>query len=424
MTDKIIELLKASGADAWTVKDIKTESWEFYFIKHQLDQNRALDVEHIFVEVLKKYDDGQSIGVASQEIDPTATEEEVKKIIDNLCERTAYAKNPYYELNKKTAEGVEANFDPEQMARDYIEAFQQIPETSTEFINSYEIFVKNIRRRFVNSEGIDVTVCFPNSTIECVVNAKNDEHEIELYRLFDAGACDKEVLIKKISDTLKYGKDRLCTQPTPNMGTGAMLIPTDDAVQIYRWISLHMHAALKYQQMSDWELGKPICDDVKGDTITMKTLKFLPNSSRNNPVDSEGAPVREMYLIKDGIAENYWGDCQFSYYLGVKDSFIAGNFEVEGGKKTEAEVRTGTYIEPVEFSDFRIDNYTGDFAGEIRLAYYHDGDKVTPVSGGSISGRLANLLGGIELSSEQRQTDNMLIPRVIKVDNVTISGAE
>ena len=84
MTEQIIELLKSSGADAWEVVDTLAQAWEFYFIGHELDQNRVRDVEHISVEVYRKLEDGKYLGSASEEISPTATGEEAKKIIDDL----------------------------------------------------------------------------------------------------------------------------------------------------------------------------------------------------------------------------------------------------------------------------------------------------------------------------------------------------
>lgn len=423
MTDKIIELLKNSGADAWEVTDTCTEGWEFYFIGHRLDQNRVRDVEHIEVIVHRKLDDGKFLGSASQEIAPTATEAEAKKIIDDLYERASYVKNPYYELNKKPVKGVDENFDPQQMAKDYIEAMQQIPETSCEDINSYEIFAENCKRRYVNSEGIDVTVSYPSSTLEVVVNARNDEHEIELYRMYTAGTCDRENLVKEISDTLKYGRDRLVAKPTPSAYKAAVLFSTQDSVQIYRWITDKMMASMKYRGMSDWEIGKAICNDVKGDTFTISAVKELNNSSKNFPVDAEGAEVRDMDIIKDNVPVSYWGDVQFRHYLGVEDSFIATNFKAEGGRLSESEIRTGTYLEPVELSDFSVDIITGEIAGEIRLAYWHEGDKVTPVCGGSVTGTLTELISDVKLSKELRQYDTCLVPSVIKIENVTITGA-
>jgi PmbA protein len=424
MTDRIIEMLKSSGADAWSVTDTVTEGWEFYFIRHRLDQNRVRDVEHIKVEVFKKSEDGQFLGSAAEEIAPTATDEEAGRIISNLVKRASFVKNPYFELNKEKVSLDNKEYDPKKMAEDYIRALQAVPETDTEYINSYEIFTEACTRRFVNSEGIDVTVTYPSSMAEVVVNAKNDDHEIELYRMYNAGTCDKESLVKEISDTLKFGKDRLIATPTPALGKVSMLLSTEDAGSIYQWAASKMHAGFKYRGFSDWEIGKEILEDVTGDRLTIKALKELPNSSKNIAVDSEGAPAHDMDIIKDNVPQNYRGECQFRYYTGVKDSFIAGNFMAEGGSMTETELRTGTYLEPVEFSDFNVDPITGDMGGEIRLAYLHEGESVRPVSGGSVSGNLFELMKSVRMSKEQRQYDNILIPSVIRFENVTVAGVE
>ena len=73
MFETILALLKASGADAWEASDTVTEGWEFYFIRHRLDQNRVRDVEHIRVRVCRKSPDGKTLGSASGEIAPTAS---------------------------------------------------------------------------------------------------------------------------------------------------------------------------------------------------------------------------------------------------------------------------------------------------------------------------------------------------------------
>ena len=423
MTDRIIEFLKASGADAWEVKDKSVKAWEFYFIRHNLDQNRVRDVEHIEVTVYRKLEDGKFLGSATQEIAPTASDEEAKKIIADLYNRASYVKNPYFELNKKPVQGGGENFDPSKMARDFIEVMQQIPETSTEDINSYEIFAESCTRRYVNSEGIDVTVSYPSSTVEVVVNARNNDHEIELYRMYTSGTCDNESLVKEISKTLSFGKDRLVAVPTPALDKATVLFTTVDAVEIFKWFAMKTHAMFKYRRYSDWEKGKAICEGVEGDTFTIKAVKELPNSSYNAPVDSQGAEVRDMYILKNNVPENFWGDVQFRYYLGVQDSFIATNFAAEGGELSESELRGGNYLEPVEFSDFSVDPITGDIAGEIRLAYWHEGDKVTPVTGGSVSGTLTDLIKNVRLSKELTQYDTALIPSAIKIENVTITGA-
>ena len=424
MTDKIIELLKASGADAWEITDTVTQAWEFYFIKHELDQNRVRDVEHIKVIVYRKLEDGKYLGSASEEISPSATIKEAQKIIDDLYERASYVKNPYYELGSKCAELTNKDFEPQQIAQDFIEALNEIPETSTEYINSYEIFAEKIKKRYINSNGVDMTATYPNSMIEVIVNARNEKHEIELYNMYNSGTCDKEALKKEIARSLKYGKDRLNTVPTPAIRKAPLLLSTKASMEVCMWVAMRMYAQIVYQKMSDWEIGKPVCDNVKGDTLTLKSVKELPNSSRNIGMDSEGSIVRDMDIIRDNIPQNYFGDRQFSYYLGIKDSFLPNNYELEGGKCTEEELRQGTFLEVVEFSDFHVDSITGDIAGEIRLGYYHEGDKVTVVSGGSVSGSLPKLISDIRLSKEQKQYDYAVVPSVIRIADVTIAGIE
>ncbi len=424
MTDKIIELLKNSGSDAWEVVDNVTEAWEFYFVKHELDQNRVRDVEHINVVVFRKMEDGKLLGSASEEISPTATEEEAKKIIADLYERASYVKNPYYELTKQSEQLKNQEFDPKDIAQSFIEVFNEIPETATEDINSYEIFAEKIKKRYVNSEGVDMTVTYPKSMVEVVVNARNEKHEIELYNMYNSGTCDKEALKKEIALSLKYGKDRLDTKPTPALKKADLVLSTSDAINVCKWVAMRMNAAMVFRKMSKWEIGKPICDDVKGDTFTLKSVKELPNSARNIGMDSEGSIVRDMDIIRDNVPQNYWGDRQFSYYLGVKDSFMPNNYELEGGSHSEEELRSGTFLEVVEFSDFSVDNFTGDIAGEIRLGYYHDGDKVTVVSGGSVSGSLPELIKDIRFSKEQKQYDYAVVPAVMRIADVTIAGVE
>ena len=190
--EQLLSILKSSGADAWEVTDTNEWGWEFYFIRHRLDQHRTKAVDSFSVKVYKKLEDGQFLGSASAQIAPDASEEEMRKTVDGLCRDASYVRNPFYTLNKpaeaETAETV--RMDMKAVCADFLRTMQSLPETETEDLNSYEIFVSEIRRRFLNSEGIDVTDVYPSSMVEAVVNARKDGHEIELYRLFHSGTCN------------------------------------------------------------------------------------------------------------------------------------------------------------------------------------------------------------------------------------------
>ena len=418
--DALLEILRSSSADAWEVTDQEEKGWEFYFIRHRLDQHRAKDVRSFAVKVYKKFDD--CLGSAGAGIPCDASPEEMRRIVDGLCRDASYVRNPFYTLNTpRAAEDAcrtEA-IDLKAISSDFISAFAAIPETATEDLNSYEIFVNAVTRRFLNSEGIDVTAVYPSSTIEAVINARRDGHEIELYRLFNAGACDREQLTRILTEALTYGRDKLVTSPTPALGRTDVVFSTDPACELYRYFIGRLNTASVYRGISDWKTG----DAVAPEALTLRAVRTLPNSSRNAAYDAEGAPIRDLALIENGKAVSYWGGRQFSQYLDVKDSFIASNFTVSGGTASEADLRAGDYLEVVEFSDFQVDTLTGDIAGEIRLAYLHRGGKVTPVSGGSVSGSMKELSRSMRFSKETRQYDNLLIPAVTRLSGATITGA-
>ena len=428
MLDTVISLLKQAGLCGWELSDVKTRSWEFYFIRHALDQHRVRDVEHLTLKVYQLIEDGKYLGFASAELPPTADEAEAEKLVADLAYRATLVKNKPYSLQPLAeahkVPAPQTAVDVEKIARDFIETLRDLPETESEDVNSYEIFVSEKTRRLITSTGIDVTETYPDSMIEVVVNARSGEHEIELYRNYKSGTCGAEALKRDLLRTMRYGRDRLHTRPTPALGKADVLFTTSDAVSIYRYFAERLSPQMVYRKMSDWEIGKPIAEEIRGDRVTLTALRSLPNSSANHRFDPEGAPIKDTVMLRAGVPEHFLGGRMFSAYLGLEDSFLPGNLAASGGTHSEEELRRGPYLEVVEFSDFQVDSLTGDIFGEIRLAYWHDGDKLTPVSGGSLSGSMSDFVKEMYLSEETMQVNNWSIPALTLLKNVTVTGIE
>lgn len=428
MEDFVLELLKSSGADGWTVTDEVRSGWEFYFIRHALDQNRVREVEHLKLKVYKQFsEDGKDyLGSASAELPPTASRGEAQKLIASLLDEAKLIRNPVYSLNPprggETAAGEAIELSA--IAGDYLRAMKSVEESAEADVNSYEIFTDSVTRRIVTSTGIDRTARFPASMAEVVVNARAEGHEIELYRMFRSGSCDAPLLKGEVEETLRIGRDKLRAVKTPALGKYDVVFSTGDAMQIYDYFIDRMDAGMVFQGFSDWKCGERVAPDEGGDAVTLRALRSLKNSSHNCSFDEEGAPRRDLTIIDRGVAESYHGARMFSQYLALEDSFIPGNFAVEGGSASAEELRTGRYLEIVEFSDFQVDSMNGDIAGEIRLGYLHDGDKVTVVEGGSVSGTMRELAGTMRFSKEQKQYNNYLIPAVTRLYGAIITGAE
>ena len=427
MENFILELLKKSGADGWAVRDEIRTGWEFYFIRHRLDQNRVRDTEHITLTVYKAFEEEgkQFLGSASAELAPTATEAEAEKLIRSLLFEAGLIRNPAYALNPPCGEPAAMQEpDVKAIAGDFLRAMRSVEEDESADINSYEIFTDSVCRRLVTSTGIDVTDVYPASMAEVVVNARDEKREIELYRMYRSGSCDAAGLKANVAETLRFGRDKLRAEKTPALGRCDVVFSTDDALQLYGYYIDRMSAGMIYQGISNCEIGKRVAEDQGGDALSVRAVRTLDNSSHNGAFDAEGAPVRDMTLISGGVAEHFYGSQMFSQYIGLKDSFIPGNFVVEGGESSAAELRTGRYLEIVEFSDFQVSPMNGDIAGEIRLGYLHDGESVTVVEGGSVSGTMRELGGAMRFSKEQKQYNNYLIPAVTRLYGVSITGAE
>ncbi len=426
MLSDLLAILRDSGADAWEVADVRERGWEFYFIRHQLDQNRCRETEEYRVKVYRAFEDGKFLGSAAATLPQDAAPEEMRRVVEGLCQDALYVKNPTYTLNQPTADpapAAEEAVDLRAISTDFLRVMASLPETATEDLNSYEIFVNEIHRRFLNSEGIDVTAVYPSSMVEAVVNARKDGKEIELYRMYKSGSCDAEQLSRDLSETLRYGQDKLIAGDTPAVEKTDVVFSTDAAREIYYWFIDRLNASMVVRRMSDWKIGEPIAKSFAGDRITITARQSLPNSSRNAAYDEEGAPTRDLVLMKEGVPEHFIGSRQFIQYLGLEDSFIPGNYEASGGTCTAEELRQGRFLEVVEFSDFEVDPLNGEIAGEIRLAYWHDGSgRVVPVNGGSVSGTMNELVSILRCSVESRQYNNLLIPAVTRLHNATVTG--
>ena len=77
----------------------------------------------------------------------------------------------------------------------------------------------------------------------------------------------------------------------------------------------------------------------------------------------------------------------------------------------------------MEFSDFQTDALSGNLAGEVRLAYWHHDGEVIPVTGGSISATMMEAAKTMKMSRNLKQYDNMEIPAVIRLEDVSVTGA-
>ena len=410
MFETVKRQLAKLGCTMYELTEVSVTAWEFYFIRHKLDQNRTVKTRTIEAKLYRLSEDGQTLGSASGSISPTASEEEIGKKLENLYYQASFVKNPVYTLTDRPVPAIASErVDVSAIAENFLCAMQAVPETATERINSYEVFVREISKTFENSNGVTYSVTYPDSMIEVVVNASKDGHEIELYRNFTSGVCDAEKLTRDVQSALRFGRDRLIAQPTPKLGKADVIFSSADAVELY-----------KYGRPDAHRPARRIEERNAAQDHVLAAAK-LENSSKSFPVDAEGALIRERYLIRDGVAENIWGNRQMCRYLGEESSNVY-NFVVSGGTATEEELHSGDYLELVEFSDFQVDVIGGDLMGEIRLGYWHHDGKTDVITGGSVSGQMQDVIPSMRCSKETEQYDTAVIPKETRLYGLSITG--
>ena len=122
---------------------------------------------------------------------------------------------------------------------------------------------------------------------------------------------------------------------------------------------------------------------------------------------------------EDYIAEQ--AGCPVEVVAGNND-FFSSAVKLDNGTKTLEEMKKEPYLYVVSFSDFSMDSLSGYFGGEIRLAYLFDGEKVTPVTGGSVSGNLLELQKDMAFSTERYKDKDYDGPLAVEFHGVAVAG--
>ena len=148
----------------------------------------------------------------------------------------------------------------------------------------------------------------------------------------------------------------------------------------------------------------------------------MKNSTFSRSFDDDGYSLEKVSVIEDGILKNYIGDIRYAHYLNVNPTGMVKNFKIHPGENTISDMKKEPYLEIAVFSDFTVDNITGDFGGEIRLAWYYNGTETVPVTGGSITGNINKLHNEIFLSKEIQKDNEFEGPKAVKLLKVTVSG--
>ena len=225
-----------------------------------------------------------------------------------------------------------------------------------------------------------------------------------------------EADLAQAKEALERVCDRARATEAPEKGNYKLLLSGKNVRTLIDFYIDRSSSGMVYPGYSGYQAGM----DVQGEKVQGEKLNITLHAS--NPYSSEGIPMKDLTLLKEGELKAIHGNARFAYYLGVEPTGIYSAVKLDNGTKTLEEMKKEPYLYVVSFSDFSMDSLSGYFGGEIRLAYLFDGEKVTPVTGGSVSGNLLELQKNMAFSTERYKDKDYDGPFAVEFHGVAVAG--
>lgn len=434
MISKLIKILsEIDNISGYKIIETKVDSGELFFVRKNLDMNRAKSVHNFSVTVYNDFIDNEIKyrGSSSTIIHPTLSDEEIVYKLKDASLAAGFVKNKYYPLAKPSnlaTSNVENNHSNpliETILPKISEAIYKADTFDKGFVNSSEIFLNKNYTRILTSEGIDVSYENYKGEVEFITDWKENNVNVELYRRFNFSELECDSITEMVYEQLKISQEKALATKTPALNRFTVLLTGSPVEEIFNFYYIQAGAQNVYNHISNAEIGKNLQGDhSKGDLVTITLDPALYNSTFSVPYDIDGFALKPIKIFENGVLMNYWGDIRHSYYLKVEPTGVIKNLVIEGGLHSIDEFKKEPYLELVAFSDFQMNAITGDFGGEIRLGWYFDGKETKAITGGSISGNIHEAQKHMYLSKELQKNNGFYGPKTIKFENISIAGIE
>jgi len=431
MIDRLKTILSESSCDGWklTVKEI--EGAQGYFILDRKEMMRAQNAVEAKLIVYKDYyNEGERYrGSMGIELFPTMTDIEIIEKINLAVTGASAIKNRWYPLlSPKTHQVIQSikpvsQFDTHEVI-DWIRILaddvyrHHRPEVD---FNATEIFLSKERYRFLNSEGLEHSWVAYAGMIQLVTTVKGADEEVELFDLFSFSDYSRQRIDQKIEQQIDSVIDRAVSIPLPVLREIPVILKRAAVPEFFDYFRYKSSAEAVFQGTSDYRKGKSILTG-KGDPLNITITPFIMGSPRNSTVDADGIVPEDVHIIENSTVKHLVADIQFGTYLTEHITGVSSNIKVLSGSMKSSDFGNSPYLETVEFSDFTVDRITGDFGGEIRLGYYYDGTKRIPVTGGSITGKIENVINTMRMSDTTITYGSYSGPDFLFLPGVNITG--
>ena len=399
-----IELLQANAqVSGYKINIHKKESCELFFVKGKLETVRRTNT--CDKEVTVYVDHGEFKGDSQFFVYPSTTEEQIKALIEDAVAKALLINNKGYAL-PACDEGnflVDSNFvdyDAADLATTVSTAVFEANTVENASLNSVEVFINKHTETVLNSNGLDKTQTRYDAMVEAIPTYNGETMSVELYEQYNFGSLDLDALRQEIAGKMAEVKARYEAVKPDYALEGTVILNKLELADLFFNIAWNLGYGTVYSHSNLWSKGDAIQKDPQGDIIGIVMAGQAEGSTRSSKFDNDGLSLGSIRIVDGGKAVAYYGSNRYGQYLGETPTGDLRCLLADAGSVSAADFETGKYLEVVSMSGLQVDFFSDYIGGEVRLAYYHDGDKTIPVTGVSISGKLSQVLNNIRFSSE------------------------
>ena len=401
----ILDLLKENKeVSDYKVNVRHTESAEYFFVKGKLETVRHTDT--FDKEVTVYVDHGKFKGDSRFLVYPSTTEEQLKELICQAVEKAKLISNRFYTLPEKE-EGeyqVPSNFEGEDLSalcQKIAGCVFAAEKPAGSALNSVEVFVSRIEHTVSNSLGLTKKQTYYKAMVEAIPTFNGEKQSVELYQQYSFNRFDERVIIEEIREKLQEVKARYEAITPESIPECKVILNKLELSELFSSITGDLNFATVYGKANLFAKDQPVQKDSQGDKLQITMAGNYPGSVSGRMFDGDGMALTDTVVVRDGVAVNYYGANRFGQYLGEKPTGDLPCVVVAAGSATVEDLQKGPYLEVLSMSGLQVDFYSDYIGGEVRLAYYHDGEKRIPVTGISITGSASQVLSSLRLSQAQ-----------------------
>ncbi len=392
-------------------------SSELFFVKKKMELNRIVHTENISITIYKDVEDKR--GSSSIVVTSADDKESLEKKINSALLKAKTALNPWFALAKDQKVNVELdkNISLNDIALSVGDTIMKV-NNDNGWLNATEIFVYITEHEFLNSNDVKDSETKLSVEFETIPTSSDGKEEYELYKYYRNNQFDAKSIEDDIQDILKLVALRGQAKKMSEMNI-------DKNVPIYMYgdmnalILKNIKDNTSYQanvmKSNHYNVNEPI-SNTKFDVIMKGNIDGVAAS---RSFDDHGVVLNEVKLIEDGAVKQLHGDIQFGQYLKVERP--TGDYPIAEIIPQTSVAMEGPHLIIDHFSAPQLEQASGYFGGEVRLARYFDGEKYIPLTGFSISGDVYEAMKDIAFSKEETVTTYYKGPKYFIFKNLTIS---